>query len=814
LAQLVVRLDADWSGMERGFTAAQRAAIQLGERMTRLGRNITIGITVPLGLAGATAVMAAAELDSLTRGLTAVTGSAAKTSAQLARLQDVAKLPGLGFREAIRGSINLQAAGLSAATAERALRAFGNALATVGKGKADLDGVILALGQIQSKGKISAEEINQLAERVPQIRTAMQAAFGTADTERLGKAGLTATRFIEGLISQLEKLPQASGGAANAFENLSDAAFRARAAIGEQLLPAILPLVDGLATVLTRLQAANPETIRWAIAIAGVAAVIGPLIALTGTLTSAVTALTIALGIAGLAGTIATGGVLLALGALSALFVKNKLDALAAASAANAYRASLLGLSEGQLIAQRTAESLRLSELRANQAAMIAAGRATMRRPGVGARGSMNASQGRSMNTPEFQTIVDRANETAAKVSSLTQAIDQLHATASVTTPVPPVLPATTRAARDTADAVDALAEKLRDLTKARIHDFKAAAIAAHADEARRVAGAAASVASAEKAFEATSAQKALDSLAQSAKAAGGALKTAERAITETMVQGLKQVAAGSSQFLSDAIRMFEAVGQAGHSLGVAALAGAAFGAGMKVLSGFFSVVGTAVEALMLPLQIMGEVLGTLIVPVLRILWGPLKLLGIVVSYIGEVIAKVAGAIANAVGHLVRGIGNLVNKLPGSPGSPLVKAGQAMIDLGASFRNAAEEMALKRKELQALSFEEALDRTTGRLNDLSEAALNAVAGFKIERYRFAALDARAASAPSAVRAATPSETGAQASGSTATTTIGQVTFNFQRGPDDPPDYYEAWKAGLQRDARRNPRLRPIAALFA
>src|SRR5690606_26404524 len=118
--------------------------------------------------------------------------------------------------EAIQGSVNLQAAGFSADLARRSLMAFGNALATVGKGKADLDGVGLALSQIASKGKISAEEINQLSERVPQIRVAMKAAFGTSDTEQLQKMGIDATQFVEGVVAQLEKLPAVTGGINNA----------------------------------------------------------------------------------------------------------------------------------------------------------------------------------------------------------------------------------------------------------------------------------------------------------------------------------------------------------------------------------------------------------------------------------------------------------------------------------------------------------------------------------------------------------------------------------------------------------------------
>lgn len=197
-------------------------------------------------------IQSAATFDSLKRGLTAVSGSAEEAERQLVRLREVAKAPGLGFREAIQGSIALQAAGIEAVLAERSLKAFGNALATVGKGKADLDGVGLALSQIVSKGKISAEEINQISERVPQIRKAMQAAFGTADTEALQKQNIGATQFIEGIVAQLEKLPQATGGAANAWENFTDSLDQAMVTIGGPLLEPLSRALEAVSPLLSQ----------------------------------------------------------------------------------------------------------------------------------------------------------------------------------------------------------------------------------------------------------------------------------------------------------------------------------------------------------------------------------------------------------------------------------------------------------------------------------------------------------------------------------------------------------------------------------
>ena len=221
-----------------GFTTGlESAKAQLARFQSTAGTGGGGFGGIAAGAAGATAVIGGftaalmaskavlasyAEYDGLIRGLKTLEGTAGATQARLIELQKVAKLPGLGFEEAVRGDIRLRSAGISAELSAKSMKAFGNAIATVGGGKEQLDGVMLALTQIASKGKVSAEEINQINERVPQVRQAMLKAFGTADTESLQKMGITSTDFISKMVAELGKLPAVTGGAKNALENYSD----------------------------------------------------------------------------------------------------------------------------------------------------------------------------------------------------------------------------------------------------------------------------------------------------------------------------------------------------------------------------------------------------------------------------------------------------------------------------------------------------------------------------------------------------------------------------------------------------------------
>lgn len=337
----LTKLEAGFKKANAGFEKFGRDSKSRMDKIAKgfesAGHAMAIGLTAPLVALGTAAVQTATRMDSLKRGLTAVAGSSAEAERQMKRLKEVARLPGLGMEEAIQGSIRLQAAGFSARTAERSLKAFGNAIATVGGGKAELEGVAMALGQMASKGKVFAEEINQLNERVPQIRKAMQEAFGTSNTEMLQKAGMTAKQFVDGVTLVLEKEKQVAGGAQNAFENLQDTAKQALTAIGDTLLPAVTRAVDKAGKSLEQFtewwkslsHAQQENIIKWGAwtAAAGIGILaLGKAVATIGTLIEVIGGLNIAMATT-------TGAFTLAAATIGGAFVAIRYDILGVRSA-------------------------------------------------------------------------------------------------------------------------------------------------------------------------------------------------------------------------------------------------------------------------------------------------------------------------------------------------------------------------------------------------------------------------------------------------------------------------------------------------
>jgi tape measure domain-containing protein len=322
IASILVKLGIDGDDLSRGLDTFAGKLEDFGSRALKAGAILTAEVTAPLALLGKTAFSASMEMDSLMKALATVSGGAGGAATEFAKLKDVAKLPGLGLQEAVEGFVRLRAAGIDAETARGALMGFGNALASVGKGKAELDGVLLALSQIASKGKVSAEEINQIAERVPQIRGLMTKAFGTADTEALQKMGIDSETFIKKMVEMALGLEKVMSGTRTEVENFQDVWFQSMAKIGDaiapivtQALPSLTSAIEGIASGFSALPGSVQATI---IVVAALAAALGPALAGIGGLALAVSNIIPLIGSAGLAAAFSalSGAVVLASGAV------------------------------------------------------------------------------------------------------------------------------------------------------------------------------------------------------------------------------------------------------------------------------------------------------------------------------------------------------------------------------------------------------------------------------------------------------------------------------------------------------------------
>lgn len=296
-ASLIVRIAGDISSLDRSVKAAVSKIRGLATDLQSIGAGLTLGITAPLAAFAGSALKAGGEIQSLKLALTALEGSAAGAERRFKDLLRVAELPGLGIREVVQSDLALRNYGFTAEKAKQITLEFGNALAAAGRGKEDLAEATRQLGQLSARGKVTADNLRPIIERIPQAAKIIQKEFGTLDTEVLQKAGISSERFINVVLEGLSKTTRVSGGIKNDLENLRQAIDIALASAGDALAPFAKrfiddfanPLIGKIAELSKQFQALPAETQNAIVVLGGLAVATGPVVYALGAMAGAIT---------------------------------------------------------------------------------------------------------------------------------------------------------------------------------------------------------------------------------------------------------------------------------------------------------------------------------------------------------------------------------------------------------------------------------------------------------------------------------------------------------------------------------------------
>ena len=199
-AELKIGIGADNSGLKdalkdseaqiKSFVKSLEGLNKIGEQLSSIGQKMSVGLTLPILALGGSAIKAYGDIQALQKGLEAVMGSAGSASKEFERLKEVSRLPGLGMEEAVRGSINLQAVGIDADKSRESLSQFGNAVASVGKGKAEFERAIYGVQQLANTDFPLGEDLNIIKDALPQVSNLLKEAFGSSRSDELGKKGV------------------------------------------------------------------------------------------------------------------------------------------------------------------------------------------------------------------------------------------------------------------------------------------------------------------------------------------------------------------------------------------------------------------------------------------------------------------------------------------------------------------------------------------------------------------------------------------------------------------------------------------------
>ena len=295
----------------------------IGSSLTSVGVGLSAAITAPLLGVSAAAVTVAEDLNRARISFTTMLGSAEAANKMLADLQQFAAKTPFEFPDLVEAARRMQAMGVAAADVLPWLTSIGDAAAALGGGKETINGITLALAQMTAKGKVSAQEMNQLAERGVPAWEMLARQIGVSVPEAMDMAEKGAIKAAQAVPAILDGMNQKFGGSMDQmsrtltgqWSNFKDQITLALIPIGQALIPALQSLLQ----ILTPVLAALADGAKWfselpspiqsvAIAIGAFAAALGPALLAAGSMITSVAALAPALAALGpILGVIAIG---------------------------------------------------------------------------------------------------------------------------------------------------------------------------------------------------------------------------------------------------------------------------------------------------------------------------------------------------------------------------------------------------------------------------------------------------------------------------------------------------------------------------
>lgn len=237
-------------GQAAGEAAGHKFSLGFSEKAranSQMFAGILAGLTGGAAAAGVGLVKLAGDAEQAQVAFTTLLGSADKAKSFLVDLNQFAANTPFELTGLQESSKRLLAFGFQAQQIIPMMTAIGDAVGSLGGGADVLDGVVTALGQIQAKGKLSAEEMAQIAERGIPAWQFLADQMGITVPEAMKKAEQGAISASEAIPAILQGMQNKFGGGMEAqsktllgmWSTTTDTIKQSATQVGQQIVEAL-----------------------------------------------------------------------------------------------------------------------------------------------------------------------------------------------------------------------------------------------------------------------------------------------------------------------------------------------------------------------------------------------------------------------------------------------------------------------------------------------------------------------------------------------------------------------------------------------
>ena len=296
------------SATEKQLKASAKRIAAVGNAMKGVGQTLSLAVTAPLAGLAAASIKAAIEskdaLGAVNASLKSVGNAAGKTTEQLQALATSGMKQSLFDDDEILRKVTTSLLTFDKVSGQAFDRAQQAAIDLSAKFGGDLQSSALMVGKalqnpvkgLTALGKAGIDFTDQQKEQIK----AMTAAGDAAGAQKI-------------ILAELEKQLAGSAAAARAADPAAaakQAVGEAMEALGTALLPLLPPITEAITAIANAFSSMSPEAQKNAVIMLGLAAALGPVLAILGAIVTATAPFSAALALVG-----AAGGVMAALSA-------------------------------------------------------------------------------------------------------------------------------------------------------------------------------------------------------------------------------------------------------------------------------------------------------------------------------------------------------------------------------------------------------------------------------------------------------------------------------------------------------------------